>query len=59
MSFRSVWGFDPDEAIQPQRLFNREIGTQESGHNSAEQQAAGILPDVRSQIDELWRLFTA
>jgi len=57
MSFRSVWGFDPYEAIQAQRLFYREIGTQESGYNSAEEQAAQIPSDVRSEIDELWRMF--
>ena len=29
MSFKSVWGFDPYEAIQAQRLFRRKLGTQE------------------------------
>jgi len=53
----SVWGFDPYDAIRAQRLFNMEIDTQESGYNSAEEQAAQIPPDVRSQIDELWQMF--
>jgi len=57
MSFMSVWGFDPYDAIRAQRLFNMQIDTQESGYNSAEEQAAQIPPDVRSQIDELWRMF--
>jgi len=59
MSFKSVWGFDPEEAFQAQLRFRRTLGVQESGYNFAEQQAAQIPPDVRSQIEELWRLFHA
>jgi hypothetical protein len=57
MSFKSVWGFDPYEAILAQRLFRRKLGTQEFGYNSAEQEAAQIPHDVRSQVEELRRLF--
>ena len=57
MSFKSVWGFDPEEAIQAQRRFRGEIGTLEFTYNSVEQQAAKIPPDVQSQIAELFRMF--
>jgi hypothetical protein len=57
MSFKFVWGFDPYEAIQAQRRFQKELGTRESAYNSAEKEAAQIPHDVRSQIDELRRLF--
>jgi len=57
MSFKSVWGFDPYEAIQAQRLFQRELGTEESEYNSVEEEAAQIPQSIRLQIDELWRLF--
>jgi hypothetical protein len=59
MSFKSVWGFDPEEAFQAQLEFRAGLGIQESGYNFVEEQAAQIPPDVRSQIDELWRLFHA
>jgi len=57
MSFKSVWGFDPYEAIQAQRLFRRKLGTQEFGYNSAEEESVQIPHGARSQVNELWRLF--
>ena len=59
MSFKSVWGFDPDEAFQAQYLFRRKLGTEESGFDSVEEKAVQIPPDFRSQIAELWRLYTS
>lgn len=57
MEFKSVWGFDPEEAIQAQRQFRGEIETQESGYSSAEEQVAQIPPDALSQVEELFRIF--
>ena len=54
MSFKSVWGFDPEEAIRAQRVFREQIGTQDSAYSSVEEQAARIPPDVYSQIAELF-----
>ena len=54
MSFKSVWGFDPGEAIRAQRVFREQIGTQDSAYSSVEEQAAQIPPDVDSQIAELF-----
>ena len=57
MSFKSVWGFDPEEAIRAQRVFREQIGTQDSAYSSVEEQAAQIPPDVDSQIAELFGMF--
>jgi hypothetical protein len=57
VSFRSVWGFDPEEALHAQQLFRERIGAQESAYCSVEEQAAEIPPDANLQIDELYRMF--
>ena len=57
MSFKSVWGFDPEEATRAQRVFREQIGTQASAYRSIEERAAQIPPDVDSQVAELFRLF--
>jgi hypothetical protein len=57
VSFRSVWGFDPEEALHAQQLFREKIGAQESAHLSVEEQAAEIPPDADLQMDELYRMF--
>ena len=57
MSFKSVWGFDPEEAIRAQRVFREQIGIQDSAYSSVEEQAAHIPPDADLQIAELFRLF--
>ena len=57
MSFKSVWGFDPDDvsnSTKP-REQNPEILTNK--HLASEQEAAGIPNEVWAQIDELWRIF--
>jgi len=56
MSLNPVWGFDPDEAFKAQRLFRERFGANESAYNPLEEQVAQIPPDVRSQIDELYRI---
>ena len=57
MSFKSVWGFDPEEAISAQRVFREQIGTQDSAYSSVEEQAAQIPPDADLQIAELFGIF--
>jgi hypothetical protein len=59
MSFKSVWGFDPDEVIRAQSLLRREADADESMYGADEQQAARIPPDIHSQILELRRMFSA
>jgi hypothetical protein len=59
MSFKSVWGFDPDEVIRAQSLLRREPDGDESMYDAEEQRAARIPPDVHSQILELRRMFAA
>jgi hypothetical protein len=59
MSFKSVWGFDPDEVIRVQSLLRREPDSDESTYGADEQRAARIPPDVQSQILELRRMFAA
>jgi len=57
MSFKAVWGFDPDEVIRAQRVRRAEPDTHEFTHNEIEEQAARIPVDVFSQIYELRRMF--
>ena len=59
MSFKSVWGFDPDEVIRAQNLLRREPNADESMYSVDEQRAAHIPPDGHSQILELRRMFAA
>ena len=59
MSFKSVWGFDPDEVIRAQDLLRREPDVDESMYSADEQRAAHIPPDVHSQILELRQMFAA
>lgn len=57
MSFKSVWGFDPEEVIRAQGSRPDEQSADESMYSFAEEQAARIPSDVRSQIYELRRIF--
>jgi len=57
MSFRSVWGFDPDDVMKTQRFVPREPDGFESGYEADKEHAAGIPPDINSQINELRRMF--
>jgi hypothetical protein len=57
MSFKSVWGFDPDEVIRAQSLLRRQPDADESMYGADKQRAARIPPDVHSQILELRRMF--
>jgi hypothetical protein len=56
MSFKDVWGFDPNEVIRTQSLFRHDSDKDES-INEDEQRAARIPVDVYSQICELRRMF--
>jgi hypothetical protein len=57
MSFKSVWGFDPDEVIRYQKLTRRELSIDESTHEFADQSTPNMPLDVDAQINELRRMF--
>jgi hypothetical protein len=57
MSFKSVWGFDPDEIADRSNVFGRPPESQNRGYSMSEEQAAGIPSDVCAQIHELQRIF--
>jgi len=57
MSFKSVWGFDPDEVLKAQRFVPPEQDVFESGYGADEERAARIPADIDSQIYELHRMF--
>ena len=57
MSFDAVWGFDPDKAIQAQRVPPSGIETEKFTYSAEEQRAARIPSDVHSQIYELRRMY--
>ena len=57
MSFKAVWGFDPDEVIKAQRAWRAEPDIRESMSNEMEEHAARVPVDVYSQIYELRRMF--
>jgi len=57
MSFKAVWGFDPDEVTRAQSLQRAKPDNDESTYNDLEEQAARVPTDVYSQIYELRRMF--
>jgi len=57
MTIKSVWGFDPEEAIQAQQSFRGRISPQEFSYSSLDEEAAQIPTDTYSQIEELFRMF--
>jgi hypothetical protein len=57
MSFETVWGFDPDRAIQAQGLAPSEIETDKFTYSAEEQRAARIPPDLHAQVYELCRMY--
>jgi hypothetical protein len=57
MSFKSVWGFDPDEASRAQRMFRGELETDDFGYNADEERAARIPSDMYAQVYELRRMY--
>ena len=59
MSFKSMGGFDPEEAINAQRALLERIGGHVCAYSLTEEQAAQIPSDVHSQIVELFRMFRA
>ena len=56
MSFKAVWGFDPDEVIRAQKLGWRAPDIDESAYASEEQRPPHMPPDVYEQIYELHRM---
>ena len=57
MSFDSVWGFDPEEAIKAQDLVRAERETDSFSYNADDQRAARMPSDEDSQIYELRRMY--
>lgn len=57
MSFKSVWGFDPDEASNAQRMFRGELETDDLAYNAEEERAARIPSDMYAQVYELRRMY--
>jgi hypothetical protein len=57
MSFKSVWGFDPDEVIRAQKLGECGANVNESAYDSEEQRPPGMPLDVYAQMYELRRMF--
>ena len=57
MSFKSVWGFDPEEAFNAQRAFVERIGGHGGTYSLTEEHAAQIPSDVHTQIVELLRMY--
>ena len=57
MSFKSMWGFDLEEAFNAQRAFVERIGGHQCAYSLTEERAAQIPSDVRSQIVELLRMY--
>ena len=57
MSFKSVWGFDPDEVLRAQKLDQREPSVDESAYESEERRPPGMPLDIYVQMYELRRMF--
>jgi hypothetical protein len=57
MSFKSVWGFDPDEVERARSAFGQRSDADEFAYNIAAEQAALIPPNTNSQIAELCEFF--
>jgi hypothetical protein len=59
MSFRGVWGFDPDEALRVQNAFRRSIATaNDADEIIRDPRGEATIPRSRaSQVHELQRLF--
>jgi hypothetical protein len=57
MSFKSVWGFDPDEVARAQDKLRSKSDDLETSYGPVEQQAARIPTEVDAQIYELRRIF--
>jgi hypothetical protein len=56
MSFKSIWGFDPDEVSRSQELKRRESNIDGSGCEFADQSPPNMPFDVDAQINELRRM---
>jgi len=57
MSFKSAWGFDPDEALKTRDVFRGEPESDIFPYTADEQRAARIPVDAYAQIYELRRMF--
>jgi hypothetical protein len=57
MSFETVWGFDPDKAIQAEGLPPSEMETDRFTYSAEEERAARIPSDLHAQVYELCRMY--
>lgn len=57
MSFETVWGFDPDRAVQAVDVPPSEIETGKFTYCAEEQRAARIPSDLHAQVYELRRMY--
>jgi hypothetical protein len=60
MSFKAVWGFDPDEVLKAQKRFMqpRALASIEEGADVDYEAESVPTPTGRdSQVAELWRMF--
>jgi len=56
MSFKAVWGFDPDEVKSSQTRLRGKKNACDASYDVLEEMAARI-PLSWEQVDELWRMF--
>jgi len=57
MSFREVWGFDPDSVMKAQGFVQSQPELENFAYSAAEERAARIPGDADSQIYELRRMY--
>jgi hypothetical protein len=57
MSFKSIWGFDPDEVEAARAAFSQWTDPDKISANITEDRAARIPSDICSQVKELRRIF--
>jgi hypothetical protein len=57
MSFKAVWGFDPEEVAQAQRAFRSLPYAEEPEPMNATDECIGIPSSAELQLSELQRMF--
>jgi hypothetical protein len=57
MSFKSVWGFDPEEVSRSKEFKRRDPNIDSSEHEFEDQSPPNMPFDVHAQINELRRMF--
>jgi len=58
MSFKAVWGFDPEEVLKAQKQFVQlQASVSNEGEGDGEPEVIPMPSGRNSQVAELWRLF--